>query len=154
VQHQERAAVRVCGVCHLPACHAASAEDPAPQAAHVPGGQVTKRKEAKEKPLYFSFVSKEKCQKKTAIDWTIAGSWTPNGVQPQVTVHYSNKKENQLPTPNLGRSWFSFASFLFTEKKRRDFFFWYLFFFLEKEKYITQETSQNSWRGCFPFPRR
>ncbi|MBP3542134.1 MAG: hypothetical protein J6K72_10050 [Clostridia bacterium] len=39
----------------------------------------------KEKPSYFSFESKEKYQKKTAIDWTVVGAWTPHGVQPHAS---------------------------------------------------------------------
>jgi len=31
----------------------------------------------------------------------------------------ATKKENQLPTPNLGRSWFFFCFFSFLLKKKR-----------------------------------
>jgi len=42
-------------------------------------------------------------------------------------------QKNQLP-PTPGRSWFSFASFLLTQKKRRAGFSLLLSFFTEKER--------------------
>jgi hypothetical protein len=68
---------------------------------------VSKRKGPKEKPLFFSFVSKEKKQKKTTIYWTVAGAWTPIYVQP----HEAIQQKQQQPKP-------AFSSFLLCQKKR------------------------------------
>jgi len=74
-------------------------------------------------------VSKRKNQRKTAIYLLIVGAGTPNDVQPHGSSQQKQqKKKTGFPPSNLGRSWFSFASFLFTEKKRRAGLLLLLFF--------------------------
>ncbi|MBP3542171.1 MAG: hypothetical protein J6K72_10245 [Clostridia bacterium] len=68
--------------------------------------------------LFFSFVSKEKNQKKTAICGTVVGGWPPNGVQPHAAVHKSNNKGKPASRPS---TWVEagFLLLLFFSLKRK-----------------------------------
>jgi len=90
---------------------------------------LCQKERTKEKPLFFSFVSKEKNQKKTTIYWTVDGAWTPNGVQPHASSHQKQqKRKTSFPPINPGRSWFFFGTFFFTEKESTKVFLCFFLF--------------------------
>jgi hypothetical protein len=78
----------------------------------VPPHDTTQQKQQKKKTgfllinlgrsrffLYFSFGSKEKYQKKTAIYWTVAGARTPTDVQPHAAAQQKQQKRKPAFPP-------------------------------------------------------
>jgi hypothetical protein len=83
--------------------------------------------------LFFSFVSKEKNQKKTDICRTVAGGFAPAVVQPHETSQQKQHKGKPASTPS---TWVE-AGFLlllfFSLKRKVERFFFGTFFFTQKE---------------------